>query len=439
MGARLRRRPAVLLMSLALAASLPLSPPALAAEGEAQAAPKAEPVPSLRDRAYKRINRARELAEQKKCEEALESLESLRTDSRANDYEKALAWSTTAYCQQELKQIERAILAQQEVLALEQIPASLRSNTQYGLAQLYLSQERWAEAAEQLELWFTSQPDPGSSAYTLLGQVYYQLKDYKRARQPMEKAIEVARIKGERVKENLYLLLRAIYYADNDYPRLAEVLKNLVQDYPKRDYWMQLAAVYSLMEQPLKQTAALEAARLQGFFTQGNDYITLAQVYLASGAPLKAAEVLREGFDQEKVETSTRNLRLLADAYVLAKEYDRAIETLKLAAGPDAEIDLRLAQLYMETGQWLAAAETARTALKKGGLAREDVAHIVAGLSLFELKRLDEAKAAFVRAAADERSRKMAEQWQGFIQREQDRLAALEAQAQLQAAADEAG
>lgn len=420
---------------LLAAASLP----AFAEEASTAAAPATKPAaedkakddrpPVLRELAFRKLGKARELAEAKKFEEALSQLERLREDRRANDYEKAMAWSLSAYCLHELKRSEEAQKAYREVLAQPQIPESLRISTLYSLAQTYMMADDWKQATDTLEQWFALQKEPSAGAYTLLGQAYYQQKDYAKARVPMEKAIEIGRAKGETIKENNYLLLRAIYFGDKDYARLAEVLKNLVIDYPRKEYWVQLAAVYAELDQPLKQLAAMEYACEQNYLSTAAEYTTLAQLQLANAVPLRAARVIESGLEKKVLEPEPRTYRLLADAYVMAKEYPRAVAALEKAVerSQEPEMHLRLAQLYMENAQYQQAAVAAQTALEEGKLARPDIAYIVSGLSLYELKKLGEARAAFEKAASDERSRAMAQQWQQFIDREQARLSAMQA------------
>ncbi|MGQ0619179.1 MAG: tetratricopeptide repeat protein [Panacagrimonas sp.] len=385
--------------------------------------------PVLRELAFKKLGKARELAEAKKFEEALSQLERLRDDRRANDYEKAMAWSVSAYCLHELNRTDEAQKAYGQVLEQTLIPESLRVATLYSLAQTYMLSDDWKNATATLEQWFALQKEPSAGAYTLLGQAYYQQKDFARARVPMEKAIEIGRRRGEKIKENNYLLLRAIYFGEKDYARLSEVLKNLVIDYPRKEYWLQLAAVYAELDQPLKQLAAMEYAFDQNYLGTAAEYTSLAQLLLANDVPLRAARVIEAGIESKLLEPEPNNYRLLADAYVLAKEYSKAVAALEKAVekSQEPQMHLRLAQLYMENAQYQQAARAAEEALAGGKLERPDIAHIVAGLSLYELRKLGEARASFDKAAIDERSRAMAQQWQQFIDREQARLSAMQA------------
>ncbi len=92
----------------------------------------------------------------------------------------------------------------------------------------------------------------------------------------------------------------------------------------------------------------------------------------------------------------------------------------------DGELDLRLAQSYLNLSQYDECSDSARDAIRKGGLRREDTANVVLGMCLFELDRLGPAKAAFRAAARDSRSRSTARRWLSYIEKEEERKQQLE-------------
>ncbi len=406
--------------------------PAATSTGQVPSEIQTEKTPVLGAIAFKKLAVARDYAEKKDFKTALRATERVRESRKSTDYERAMAWSIAAFCHYEMKQLDEAVAAYQQVLAQKDIPSGLRETTRYQIAQLYMANSNWPKAAEALEAWIAALKEPNVNAYTLLGQTYYQMKDYPRAQPALEKAVELAKSSGGKPKENLYLLLRAIHFADKDYNKLLEVLKLLVLDYPKKDYWMQLAAVYSELDQPKKQLAAMDYAYEQGLLTTSSEYVMLAQLMMANDVPYRAARALRSGIEKKVVEATPANYKLLADAWVMAKEYPNAIEALRVAAEHESggEMNLRLAQLYMETGQWQQVVESSQAAIKKGDLKRPDVANIVSGLALYELNRLEDAAGAFDRAASDDRSKAMAEQWRSYIARERERRQALQSLSQ---------
>ena len=98
--------------------------------------------------------------------------------------------------------------------------------------------------AEFIERWIALAENPDPKAYYFTGQVYYQMKDYNNAIQRIELAISMAQERGLDVRENWWSLLRFLYFEQENWDKVLEILEILVKDYPKRSYWMQLAGVY---------------------------------------------------------------------------------------------------------------------------------------------------------------------------------------------------
>lgn len=417
-----------ILVVLILSALLPTQ---LAAAEEAEASQpsvKTERVPAMRERAYKQLAKARELADAEQLAEAIEVLKDMREDRRANAYEKAMAWNLSAFVSYEMGREQEAIHAYRQVLGESAIPSSLRGHTLYGLAQMYMTTAQWPQAADTLENWFAQTEVTTSSAYLLLGSAYYQMEAYDRALKPIQTAIDQSLAAGEIPKENAYLLMRSIHFSRNDYPAMASVLKSLCQHYSKREYWVQLAAVYGQMDQPKQQLTAMMAAHDLGLLDSESDFMTLSQLLLAAEVPYRAAQVLNDAMEAGKVQRDARSLRTLADAWVLAKHYPEAIAALRSAATltGDPELTLRLSQMLYEEGSYPEAVRAANQALAAGKLKQGDQAHVIKGLALFELENLSDAQAAFREAAKFEDSRQMAKQWLAYIDNEQERRKALQ-------------
>lgn len=398
-----------------------------AAQDQRQADVKTKRTPSMRENVYKQINRARDAAEQEDFATAMKDLEGL-LDSNLNSYEAAMAYNLVAYIEYSRDNYQAAMKAYEQVLAQEALPESLRKNTLYSLGQIQVASERYADAVQTLRRWFALEDSPRANAYILLGQALFQLERYDEALDPIQTAVRMTREEGGEVRENWLLLLRAIHYSQENYARLRDVLKDLIASYPKREYWSQLSAVYGELGERKKQLATMESAYDQGLLESAADYRNLAQLLLSGDVPYKAARVLNEAFDKGILEEDVQNLRTLADAWMLAKEYDRAESALGQAAGmaDDGELYLRLAQIHAEQAEWSQALEAARNALNRGDIDRPDQARVIEGLSLYNTDRLEEAKAAFGRAARYEESQAVARQWRSYIEREQERLAALE-------------
>src|SRR5690606_3560921 len=130
--------------------------------------------------------------------------------------------------------------------------------------------------------------------------------------------------------------------------------------------------------------------------------------------------ILEQGLQNGTIDSTEQNWRLLAQAWQLAQEDEKALPALSRAASManDGEIDVRLAQAYMNLARWEECAEAARTGIRKGDLNRADQANLILGTCLIKQKKWDEARQAIQAAARDERSRRAAEQWLSYINSE---------------------
>lgn len=411
---------------LALAALLAAtSVPAAAQDGAAPV--RTERTPALREFVFKGLSRVRELADAGQGGAALEELEKLLSRGNLNDYEAAMAWNLSAYLNYQAERYTAAIAAYDKVLEQDRIPLSLRAGALYSTAQLRFLTDDYDGASQALTEWFSVAEAPGADAYLFLGQIHYQRKDYKAAAAAVEAALRFGRQAGRDIPENWYLLQRVVYWELKDYPKLLDALASLVEHYPKREYWLQLAAVYDELGRDADYLAVMETAFEQGLLESEADLVRLAQLYMEAEMPFKGARLLEEAMAAGRVAETARNLGVLGDAWVLAREYRRAIQTLSRAqaVAPEPELTLRMAQLQLELGDYQEAAESALAAARAEGLDNPGRAWVVRGLALYNVEDFPPAAEAFRRAARFEDTRELASKWVGFVERERERQARL--------------
>lgn len=421
-----------ILGSLILSGSLSITPPFIskvqAEEAAAATKSRVRRTPALRPVVYQRLDEVRQLADEKQYSSALDKLRALEKMPR-NSYERAMTSNMYAYVHFSQERYAEAAEYYRQVLGIDNIPESLELTTRYSLAKLYLLQEQYQQAVDMLNSWFAMMEKPGAEAYILRAQMYYQLEQYKNALPDVKKAIALNQQQGNTPRENWLLLERAVYYQNKDFAAMERCLKDLISYYPKAQYWVQLSAVYNEMGKPEKELSALETAYEQQLLSQESQIISLAQAMLMKDIPYKAAEVLLQGIKAGTVKESARNLSLLADALMLAREYDQALNVMEKAAGTSgAAADYyKLAQIYTERQQWQKALDNITQALNKGGLNDEHQAYILQGLVLFNMERFGKAREAFKQASRYPQAEKMAQQWLNYIDNEEKRRAYMKA------------
>ena len=384
--------------------------------------PRVRRTQTLRPQIFQKLDEVRALADEKKYTDALNALAAVEK-IRRNSYEQAMTHNMAAYVYFNQEDYNSAIKAYEQVIAIDNIPESLEQTTLYSLAKLHMMQEQYRPALTRLNEWFAKVEKPGAEAFILRAQMQFQLEQYSKALPDVKKAIAMTKEQGQQPKENWLLLERAVYFQNKDFKSLARCLQDLATLYPKPQYWVQLAAVYSELNMPMKELSALETAYDKGMLSKESELVNLAQALLAQEIPYKAAMVLSKGMQDEVVKPSARNLSLLGDAWMLSKEYDKAIVAMSKAAEASQSGNdfYKLAQIHTERQEWDLALQNVSKALQADDLKQPHNAHILKGLVLFNLNDLSSARNSFELAQQYEEAAKTADQWLRYITGEQQR------------------
>lgn len=383
---------------------------------------------SMTEKVYTKLTEAQELIETGETNEGLAKLREIEQMKRLSPYEYAQLYNYYAYTYFTLERYDDAIRSYEKVLSQPDLPEALETGTVYTLAQLYFTEEKYRKAIELINRWFTLVEKPTENAYLLLGQAYYQIEDFRKSLEPIKKAMQMVKARGEIPKENLYLLMRVNYYELNDYKNMANIIKEMLPYYDKSEYWLTLAGAYSELKNMEGQMSIMEMLYERGDLPKGNQQLNLANLYLLHETPYRAAQLLDKGIKAKLIKAEIRNLRLLSQAWMQAKEFKRALPPLRRAAELSGKGDLyiRLGQALVNLDRYKEAVAALRNGLKKGGVKRTDSANIMLGLAYAEQKMYNQAKRAFQSAAKDRRSRKAANNWIAYIDSEVARAKALE-------------
>lgn len=388
---------------------------------------------TMRPKIFKKLDKVRELTDNGKYPEAESTLASIANIKR-NSYEVAMTWNMQAYMHFNQENYRAAAEAYEKIIAGKRVPESLLQTTLYSLAKLYLMQQDYNTALVTLNKWFDVVENPGAEAYVIRAQVHYQLEHFKDALPDIKQAISMTLKKGKKPRENWLLIERAVYYQNKDYISMERCLKDLIAFYPESasvsQYWIQLSAIYNELGESDAELATLEAAYDQGLLLKEAQKVSLAQAMLGKEIPYKSAQILLQGLKDKSITENAKNLSLLGDALMLAKEYEQAIIIMAKAADlSDSPKDYyKLAQIHTERQEWNDALVNVDKAIEKNDpdsnrSIKVNDARILKGLVLFNMKDLLLAKAEFERASETVETKKMAEQWLKFIASEEKRIA----------------
>ena len=384
--------------------------------------------PAMRERVYSRLSEAQECADEGDMACARELLDRVREMSNLNSYEIAQMWNFYAFIYFTQDNYREATRAYENVLQQPELPLGLETTTMFTLTQLYFQEERFEESLGMLDRCFALTPTPAPDPYILKAQIYYSLERFQEGIEPTRTAIQIAMEQDRELRENWYRLLNVFYYELEDFPNVIDVLGTMIEMWPKREYFIQLSAMYGQEGDEGRQLALFETAYEAGWLARSSEIVNLSQLLLQADIPYKAAKILEKGLEDGIVESTEANWRVLAQAWQLAQEDEEAIPALSRAAGlaDDGVLDVRLAQSHQNLAQWQDCVDAARSGMRKGDLRRPDQANMILGACLFELGEFDEARTAFEVAEKDSRSRTGARSWIQYVNAEEDRERQLE-------------
>lgn len=390
---------------------------------------RADTNPSLRALVYKKLVESQEAVKQKKLDSSLAILKGVADNVENSPYDNAMIWHMLGYVYYEQGNLKEAVKAFEKVFNFD-IPNSLSQSNHKILGQTYMALQQYSDAVVHLNRWLDSAKEK-EEAHVLIAQCYYEMKQFKSAASHLQIAIDSYRAQNIKPKESWLNLLQASLAQVDDLEGRIRTIKLLLGWFPKSEYWLALASAYAQLEKMDNYLAILALAQRKDLLTSESQYVSLASVYFAQGAPQKASEVLEEGMHKQLVKRNIRNLRFLASAYSMAREYQKALTPLREAAAQaeDGELDIMLGNALYQLARWQEAGKALATGLDKGGLKQTTTAWLMLGQTRLNLKQYDAAIEAFEQAALDEERADQAQQWLKYVRYEKQRQKQLKLEA----------
>jgi len=304
---------------------------------------------------------------------------------------------------------EDAIPHFEKAIARNALDQKTQYDLQFNLAQLYMATDQFASAVDVLNTWIDATEFPSSKAYYYLAIAYTQMDSIDEAIAPAQKAVELA----ERPKESWSRLLINLYFQKQRYTEMLPLLQELVRLFPKKSYWMQLSAVYTELDDDKSAMSVQQIAYLQGFLDQDKDKRRLARMYLYHDIPYWAARIVATGIENETIEKDAESYELLANAWITAREFEKAVEPLSNAAtlAETGDTYARLGQVFLEREEYDNAIDALEAAFEKGDLRNPGQAYLLLGICNFNAEKLAASRKAFRKALDDEKTKKIAAQW----------------------------
>jgi tetratricopeptide (TPR) repeat protein len=394
----------------AFAVALVVSSTLFAAQaGAADCSAPAKKVENMSEGVYKGVQEANELMGKNQMNEAIKKLQDLA--ETGSDYEKALVNYNLGMAYSSKNDYATATKAFAKALNFNALPQQQSEQLQYTLGQLYMFSNQQDEGIKTLQSYITNSCSAvPPEAHIFLASALAERKRYKEALPQIEQAIA----KAKEPKESWLQTKLSIAYELKDYTTCAQTLVQLIGMVPdKPEYWRQLSSMFMEMKQDTSALAVLALAERQGFVEKPNEIRNLYSIYMMLELPFKAGMVIQGALDKNKLPSDETNLDSLANAWINARETNRAETTLKRLASMSekGEYYFKLGAMYGDNERWKESKEALDKALQKGGIRRTGEAWMRVAVAEYSQRNIKGAQAALQKAAGYDESRKQANEW----------------------------
>ena len=380
---------------------------------------------SLSPSTYEELNAIQEQLAAQQYREAEEALLELEDDLNPG-FGLALTYQLHGQLNLLQEKNKEAMLWYSKALALNVLAPAQESALSTTIAQLHLAAENNNAAIAELEPRLNNilslEKDKNSDkkrdkkretddkpvdwiqplSFITLASAYQLEKNYAASVPWLIRGIERARSRGDQPKENWLQMLMAGHYQQKSYAKTAAVLDDLLRINPgKEDYWQQQAAVYQLLEQPALALRTLELGYAADYLKKPDSILLLVQLLISENIPERAGRILQAHLQDQSVELSERNWRVLAAAWQQGRERDKAVAAMREASTfmDDGSLLYRAAQMQQQNAQYQTALTDAEAALKKGLSERDKPrAFMLAGSCAYELNDYTTARRYFQQA-----------------------------------------
>lgn len=378
---------------------------------------------------YADTQAAMELLSKQKFNEAIDKLTQIA--DKGSDYEKAVVNYNLGFAYSSKNDTAGAAKAFSKALSFKALPRNQSEQLQFNLGQLYIVNGQHDEGIATLQSYITNACDKvPADAHIFLANALSERKRYQEALPQIDLALS----KSKEPKELWLQMKLAISYEMKDFKGCAEALVHLIAVVPsKPEYWRQLSSMFYELKQDAESVAVLALAQRQGFVEKPNEVKNLYSIYMVMQLPFKAGLLLQDAMEKSRLPADETNLSSLADAWINAREADRAETVLKKLAGIAEKGDyyFKLGAMYGDDERWGESQEMLKKALEKGGLKRAGEAWMRLAVAQYGLKNTSGAIASLQKAVGYDDTRKQAGEWlrhlQGQVAADQQQPAAEQA------------
>jgi len=323
----------------------------------------------------KDLQKALDLLNDNKADEAAPLLQKIVDDPKAGKYAHALALQGQGQVAYDKQDNAGAIKAWRAAYDQDALPNNQQFPLLMNIANLQQQEEKYQDSLTTLDEYFKATGGGKAEAYALQGNDYYRLDKYQQAIDSITKAQSMT----DKPNDNWNQILMASYAGLDQYDKAGAILEKQLAQHPGDAKIVEQAVkVYVNGRQFDKAQALLD----QNKTSLSND--TLYQLYRAIGA----------GYSQEK-DGDAKAIDAFAKASPLAKT---------------GEVDYYRGSLLLNNDRAKEATQVIQQAITKGGLKETGKAYLMLGDAYNQIDDLPHAREAWTKAKGYPDSQKAAEQ-----------------------------
>ncbi|MBM5097798.1 tetratricopeptide repeat protein [Vibrio parahaemolyticus] len=333
-----------------------------------------------------RVQRAHSLAQEEKLKEAISTLESL---DLSRGYDQAFVARMLGIFYWQNEQVKPAIKQLDFAVSSGLLQDEQAWQTRKMLADILLNEQQFAKALPHYYELSKAVPknQKAHEVWLRIAQSHYQLSQWNKVLSAMgryEKFGQPDELGPLSIKLSSELELKKWQPA-------IVTIKRLIAIEPERvEWWRQLVALHLRVDDSKRALDAMALTKLQGVALSQDDFKLLAQLYAKRGIPERAALIMEQ---LEDLNVDSQLKAQQATYWQMAKEWDKSIDSWRIAAKLDSKYYWNYSQLLVQQGHY----QQALAALDKVKGRNADVA-LIKTRAYYKLNRLDDALANAKRA-----------------------------------------
>ncbi len=359
-------------------------------------------------------------------------LERALSRRRISEYEKGVVLQIRASFEFQLGQPRKAIATYDQALREGEFTTKERLDIRFNIGQLYLVEGDYQQFVTRIEAWITDGGQANDKVHLNLVGAYAELSQFRNALRHARLAYQKATPRERKHYDALNFL-----YSELNMPReRLNLIREMVGVFPTdKGLWLTLAALYAQAGDTDQAFEINKVMYLNGMLEDEGEIMRIVDYFSYYDAPYRGARILEREMNRGRITRSQENYEKLARFYRQAREFGRAVAPLTEAANRsgDGELFKQLGEAFYARGELEDAEGALRQALDRGGLNRTGDAWSLLAATLYEqdarLGRYEAREAAveaYNQALDYDHSRRAAEGWISFIEKEVETFRARE-------------